>query len=104
MRVKTGFVMALMSAVLASSPAFAFDTYSGKITAIQTIDSVMHFRVILDTPMTNCNLNFAFVETSSSAYNTFVSELTTAYITSKTVTLQVTRETSGFCRINFMQY
>lgn len=86
------------------SPAFA-DTYSGTITQVQINDTgSMQFRVFLSTAMTNCSLNFAFVEPSSTIFSTWVAGLTTAYSTGKPVSLQVTREASGYCRIYFAQY
>lgn len=90
---------------LCPSAAFAGYTYSGLVTGTQTVDTgSMHFRVTLNTTMTNCDLNFAFVETSSTLFASYVAGLTTAYSTGKPVTLQVNREASGFCRIYFLAY
>lgn len=88
---------------LSPNSAFAGYNYSGLVTGIQTVDTgSMHFRVTLNTTMTNCDLNFAFVETSSTLFTSYVSGLTTAYSTGKPITLQVNREASGFCRIYFL--
>lgn len=98
-----GAFLAAMAACL-SAPAFA-DTYSGTVTQLQAVDTgSMDFRVTLNTAMTNCNLNFAFIEHSSALFDAVVATLTTAYGTGKAVTLQVNRETSGYCRIYFVSY
>jgi hypothetical protein len=97
----------VLAALIALSPssAMAGYTYSGLVTGTQTVDTgSMHFRVFLNTTMTNCDLNFAFVETSSTLFTSYVSGLTTAYSLGKPVTLQVNREASGYCRIYFLSY
>jgi hypothetical protein len=98
------FVIAIM-VILLPSAAWASDTYSGHIIILQTVDTgSMQFRVSLDTAMTNCTYNFAFVEPSSTVFSAYVSGMTTAYSLGKTVSLQVNRETSGYCRIFFLSY
>ncbi|MES2452786.1 MAG: hypothetical protein V4610_19710 [Pseudomonadota bacterium] len=97
--------LGLMLLALIPGTAQASDTYSGKITVLQVNDTgTMHFRVALNATMTNCDLNFAFVEKSSTVYDTIVATMTTAYNLGKTVTLQVNRETNGYCRIFFVSY
>jgi hypothetical protein len=103
MHMKYKILLAGWLAALSANSAHA-DTYSGQISALQVSDTgSMDFRVILNTSMPNCNLNFAFAEHSSALYASFVAELTTAYSTGKIVYLQVNREASGFCRISFTQ-
>ena len=97
-------IVAASAALLASQPAFA-DTYSGTITLIQIVDTgSMQFRVTLNTTMSNCDLNFAFVETGSALFSAYTAGLMTAYSQGKTVNLQVNREASGYCRIYFASY
>lgn len=73
-------IAALSAALLASQPAIASDSYSGTITGIQLVDTgSMQFRVTLSSAMTNCNLNFAFVETSSALFSAYSAGLMTAY-------------------------
>ncbi|WCM25162.1 hypothetical protein NDN01_13875 [Sphingomonas sp. QA11] len=55
--------LGLILVALIPGLAQASDTYSGKIAVLQVNDTgAMHFRVALNTTMTNCDLNFAFVE------------------------------------------
>jgi len=98
-------MLALSAALLGSQPAIASDNYSGTITGIQLVDTgSMQFRVTLSSTMTNCDLNFAFVETSSALFSAYSAGLMTAYSQGKTVNLQVNRETSGYCRIYSASY
>jgi hypothetical protein len=66
-----------------SADAFAYDTYAGKITRIQVVEGSMQLRISLDITMTNCDLDFAFVETSSSLFSLYSSSFTTAYASLK---------------------
>lgn len=89
---------------ISSVPALA-DTYSGLVTGLQIVDTgSMQFRVTLNTTMTNCSLNFAFVEPSSTVFSSYVAGLTTAYSVGKPVSLQVNREAGGYWRIYFASY
>lgn len=80
----------LLAGLVGLSPgsAFAGYIYSGLVTVVQTVDTgSMHFRVTLNTTMTNCDLNFAFVEASSTLITSYVPRLTTAYSLGKPITL-----------------
>ncbi len=65
------------------------DTYTGKVSLLRINDTgSIDFRVFLDTPMTNCNLNFGFVDRTSGLFNVYVAGLSSAYSMGETVSLQ----------------
>lgn len=98
-------IFVLSAALLGSLSAIASHNYSGTITGIQLVDTgSMQFRLTLSSAMTNCDLNFAFVEIGSALFSADTAGLMTAYSQGKTVNLQVNRETSGYCRIYFASY
>lgn len=100
------FALTLLNliACFCTLPAQAQTSFSGKIVKVQIADDAMQLRVFLDVTMSNCNLNFAFIEPTSSTYATYAAAIMTAYTQSKNVSIQVNRETTGYCRIYFLEY
>lgn len=87
-----------------NNQAFASETYRGKIQEIQLVEGAMQLRVMLDTQMPKCNLDFAFAETTSALFQSYLAIFATARSLNTSVNLQVTVGENGFCQIYFASY
>jgi hypothetical protein len=102
---KFNFIVLLcLFLTLISTRAFANDTYNGRIRNVQLVEGTMQLRVILDNQMPKCNLNFAFVETTSPLFQSYLAIFATARSLDTPVNLQVTVGEDGFCRVYFASY
>ncbi len=94
------FVLAALSAVFLAAPATAAE-YHVKIVKIwMSAPGNMPFRVV-GTPgsMPTCQHGFAYLDSTHGNYQVYVSLLTTAAMTGKTVELIVDVAPNGFCII-----
>lgn len=100
-RVLTALVLAALASV-AAAPASArtIATKTGRITAFFfSPPGGASFRVTLDTPLTECTGNFAFIDTSFGNYKAYVSGLLFAQSQNKAINLVYNIKNDGYCEI-----
>ncbi len=86
----------------ASTPTFAQTTAtkSGRILALFfSSPGNGSFRVTLDTPLTGCAGNFAYVNTTFGNYEAYVSGLLSAQAQNKVVNLTYSIQGDGYCTL-----
>jgi hypothetical protein len=57
------------------------------------------FRIYLDSGLTGCAANFAYINADFGNYQAYVSALMTAYSTNKTIDLTYQTDSGGYCVI-----
>lgn len=100
--------LALIAALyLTATPVMAQNVhaiYNGKITnLLLSLPNNYSYRVTLNITLPNCLYNFAYINTSEGNYDAYVSLLTTAAASYRSVNLWVTTDANGFCHIDEMQ-
>jgi len=61
------------------------------------------YRISLDTNLTNCTYNFAYVNVADGNYDAYASLMTTAAASGKSVNIWVTTDANGFCHLDEAQ-
>lgn len=104
------FIPALLLTTLAwAAPASAWDgVVTGKIGGVEVTGAGnFDFRVYVGGLTSNAcgqgTQSWVYVNQTDSNYQVYVSTITTAYFTGKSVSVYLTRAAGAYCRIDYMQ-
>jgi hypothetical protein len=98
LRISAGITLS----IIATSNASAYSVWQGRVGQIFFSGTGnFAFRAYADaaTPLTGCRDGFAYIETSQSNYQVYVSSITTAFTTGKTLHLTYSPDAQGYCVI-----
>ncbi len=102
LRKRSRTAVALVLSFAMASPAFAYSYWQGKAGQIffsQPGNFPFRIYAASATPLTGCPGNFAYIETSNPNYQVYVSSMTTAFTTGKTLHLTYSTDSLGYCVI-----